>query len=74
LKLTFGILLLMAGLVFSNSDKSSQAKAQCLESCNKKCTASYNSCMKGAKTDTAVTSCEKSKSMCGSVCVNKACS
>ncbi len=74
MKLTVGVLLLMAGLVLSSSDKpSSQDKAKCLGTCNNKCTTSYNACMKDAKTKNAITSCEKSKSLCGSVCINKAC-
>jgi hypothetical protein len=73
MKLTIGVFLLTFGLLLPGGQMSPQDKARCLASCNKKCTDSYNSCMKNATNDSAKASCKKSQTLCGSICVNKAC-
>jgi hypothetical protein len=74
MKLGIAFILLMAGLLLSASDKTPQDTARCLEACKQKCTASLASCKKAAKNDGGIKSCQKSYDLCGSVCVNKACS
>lgn len=74
LKLGITFILLMAGLLFSASDKTPQDTARCLEACKQKCAASLASCKKAAKHDGDIKSCQKSYELCGSICVNKACS
>jgi hypothetical protein len=74
MKLGITFFLLMAGLLFSASDKAPQDTAQCIEACKQKCTARLASCKKAAKNDGEIKSCQKSYDLCASVCVNKACS
>jgi hypothetical protein len=72
--LRVALFLLMCGLLFSNSDKSASAdKAKCLAACQNKCDQSFASCKKSATSKSALEACQKSRSLCGSVCVNKAC-
>ena len=72
-KLGITFFLLMAGLLFSASDKSSEDTARCLEACKQKCAASFASCKKAAKTKTDAEGCQKSYDLCGAICVNKTC-
>jgi hypothetical protein len=74
LKLGFVLLLLMCALLFSQGKQAPFDMAKCLATCNNRCTANLNTCRKAAKNDTAKLSCQKSYDLCGSICVNKACS
>jgi hypothetical protein len=68
------LFLLMCGLLVSSADKSATAdKARCLAACQAKCDQSLAACKKNATTKTALESCQKSRDLCGAVCVNKAC-
>ena len=75
LKLGFALLLLlMCALLFPQGKQSSDDTAKCLAACNKKCTATMDTCRKAAKNDTAMKACQQGYNQCGSICVNKACS
>ena len=72
--LRVALFLLMCGMLVSSADKSAPAdKAKCLATCQNKCDQSLAACKKNAKTKTALESCQKSRDLCGAVCVNKAC-
>jgi hypothetical protein len=61
-------------MLFSGADKSAPAdKAKCLKTCLNKCDQSLAACKKTAKTSTDAAACKKSRDLCGSICVNKAC-
>jgi hypothetical protein len=75
LALRAALLLMMCGLLFAGPDKSaSDDKAKCLAACNKTCDQSLATCKKNATTKAAIEACQKSRNVCGSVCVNKTCS
>ena len=78
MKLAFApllLLVLMCALLFSQGKKQNPADtAKCLATCEKKCTVALDTCRKAAKNETAFKSCQKSRELCGSICVNKACS
>lgn len=67
------LLLVMCVVLLAAVQKGNADKAKCLAACQDKCTKSYTTCMKNAKTDAARTSCAKSKQTCDADCVNKAC-
>ncbi len=66
--------LILAFGLLSARDKTASEKAKCVSSCKQKCANSLSACMKNAATKNAIQGCEKSKSLCDSNCVNKACS
>jgi len=68
------LFLLLCGALFSGADKSASAeKARCLASCQGKCDQAFTACKKNATTKTAAEACQKSRDLCGSICVNKTC-
>lgn len=72
LKLLVGLILVFG--LLSAGDKTASEKANCVSSCKQKCANSLNACKKNATTKNAIQGCEKSRSLCDSNCVNKACS
>jgi hypothetical protein len=74
-RLVVALLLVVSAVVLAGQSKTNPAdREKCLAACNKKCEQSYNTCVQNAKTDSAKKACQKSKDLCGSVCVNKECS
>ncbi len=71
LALVLMIVVAAAGLLVGQKGQSEREK--CLATCRDKCTKSYDTCVKDAKTGQARAACAKSKDLCNSVCVNKAC-
>jgi hypothetical protein len=68
------LFLLMCGLLLLSADKSGTAdKARCLAACQSKCDQSLATCKKNAKSKSALEACQKSRDLCGSVCINKTC-
>jgi hypothetical protein len=61
-------------MLFSAADKSASAdKVKCLKTCQGKCDQSLAACQKKATTKTAIEACQKSRTLCGEICINKAC-
>ena len=67
------LLLIMCLVLVAAVQKGNADKAKCLANCKARCEKSYTTCQKNAKSDAAMKSCEKSKQICNSDCLNKAC-
>jgi hypothetical protein len=65
--------VVLSGAVFAGQKKSPAEYDRCMKACTAKCDKFYTTCVKDAKTDQAKKSCQKSKELCNSDCVNKAC-
>jgi hypothetical protein len=72
--LRVALFLLTCGLLLSAAPKSNAADhAKCVAQCTNRCNQNFDSCKKNAKNKTAMTSCQKSRDLCGGICLNKTC-
>jgi hypothetical protein len=69
LKTKVVLFLLICGVLFPKPSSTQQ----CLADCRTKCSAALDSCKKKAANKTALEGCQRSYELCGSNCVNKAC-